>query len=48
MGSTSELEYHLLLSHDLDLLEEQAYQDLASQITEIKRMLAGFVKTLKS
>jgi four helix bundle protein len=48
MGSASELEYHLLLSHDLNLLEDQAYQHLSSQTTEVKRMLAGFVKTLKS
>jgi four helix bundle protein len=48
MGSTSELEYHLLLAHDLSYLATPDYQRLASQTTEIKRMLTGFIKTLKA
>src|SRR5712692_1476821 len=40
-GSASELEYHLLLAHDLRLLGEDDYRNLDSQVTEVKRMLTG-------
>ena len=48
MGSASELEYHLLLAHDLGFLGESAYESLESQVIEVKRMLAGFIKKLKA
>jgi four helix bundle protein len=48
MGSASEVEYHLLLAHDLSHLATPDYQRLASQTTEIKRMLAGYIKKLKA
>jgi four helix bundle protein len=47
-GSASELEYHLLLAHDLSLLQDPVYQDLHSKVTEIKRMLTAFTKKLKA
>jgi len=47
MGSASELEYHLLLARDLTLLDEADYSVLAGQTTEVKRMLAGLIRTLK-
>src|SRR3990172_10259541 len=31
MGSASELEYHLLLAHDLDLLNSSSYERLMTQ-----------------
>ena len=48
MGSASELEYHLLLAHDLDMLNAPDYGQLAGQVTEIKRMLASFINKLRS
>jgi four helix bundle protein len=48
MGSASELEYHLLLSHDLRLLNGPQYKRLSSDVTEVKRMLAGFIQKLNS
>jgi four helix bundle protein len=48
MGSASEVEYLLLLSRDLGLLSEGPYQNMTSEITEIKRMLTGLIKTLKA
>ena len=48
MGSASELEYHLLLSHDLDLIEATKYQQLAAGVVELKRMLTSFVQKLKA
>ena len=47
MGSASELEYHLLLAHDLKYLDEQTYQQLNSMTVEVKRMLAPFIKRLR-
>jgi four helix bundle protein len=48
MGSASELEYHLLLAHDLRYLEMPKYQGLEEQVTEVKRMLASFIQKLKA
>ncbi len=47
MGSASELEYHLLLVHDLNMLNPEAYQQLNEQTCEVKRMLAAFVGKIK-
>jgi four helix bundle protein len=46
MGSACELEYHLLLSHDLGFLKTHDYQQLVNELTEVKRMLATFIKKL--
>jgi four helix bundle protein len=48
MGSASELEYQLLLSHDLGLVSESDHQVLASQATEVKRMLTSLLQKLKA
>ena len=48
MGSASELEYHLLLSRDLNLLDVAEYDQLAEEATEVKRMLTSFIRTLKA
>jgi four helix bundle protein len=45
-GSASELEYHLLLARDLGLLEESTHKGLTERVSEIKRMLTGFIKYL--
>jgi four helix bundle protein len=47
MGSASEVEYQLLLAHDLGYLGQDTYTDLHEKVTEVKRMLTGFIKTLK-
>lgn len=46
MGSASELEYHLLLAHDLELLNASEYEPLTRETTEVKRMLTSFIKKL--
>jgi four helix bundle protein len=46
MGSASELEYHLLLARDLQLLTAVDYTRLADQTTEVKRMLTGLQQKL--
>ncbi len=48
MGSASEVEYQLLLAHDLKLLEDAPYETLIAGCTEVKRMLTGLIRTLNA
>ncbi len=48
MGSASELEYHLLLAHDLELLGDAMHAQLDQDVNEIKRMLVSFVQKLQN
>ena len=48
LSSATELEYHLLLSHDLTYLERGRYERLRSQVQEVKRMLTGFLRTVRT
>jgi four helix bundle protein len=48
MGSATELEYHLLLSHDLGILNECDYKNLSKETIEIKQMLTSFIKKLNA
>lgn len=43
MGSASEVEYHTLLSRDLNLLSQKIYEDLNGRIVEIKKMLTSLI-----
>ncbi len=47
-GSASELEYHLLLAHDLGFMDDPTYAELDASINEIKKMLAGFAKAVQA
>ncbi len=47
-GSAAELDYHLLLARDLGYIESHDYPELENCINEIKRMLHGFEKRVKS
>jgi four helix bundle protein len=47
MGSASELEYHLLLVHDLGYLTPDKYRDLSDATQKVKRMLSTFVSRLR-
>jgi four helix bundle protein len=44
IGSASELEYHLLLAHDLRFLKEQDFRHLDDSVTELKRMLSSLAR----
>ena len=46
MGSASELEYHLLLSRDLEYLSTPNYKELAAEVTRVKRMLSSLIRTV--
>ena len=48
MGSASELEYHLLLAHDLEYLTHADYDRLSNAVIEIKRMLASLIVKIKA
>ena len=48
MGSASELEYHFLLARDLGFLNPLDFESLASEVTQVKRMLASFIRKLKA
>ncbi len=48
MGSASELEYLLLLTHDLNLLISSDYTEFTNEVIEIKRMLALFIEKLRA
>jgi len=48
LGSASEVEYHLILARDLSLIPAELHTQMNAQVCEVKRMLAAFIKKLKS
>ena len=47
LGSASELEYQLLLAHDLEYLRDPGYERLTAQVVEVKRMLSSLMQKVK-
>ena len=47
-GSASELEYHLLLARDLQLLKADDYGQITARVVELKRMLTGLIQKLNA
>ena len=47
-GSGVELEYALLLSRDLDLIQPHAYESLLHQVIELRRMLSGLLRAARA
>ena len=47
MGSASELEYHLLLAHDLAYIDDKNYTSVDAQVVQVKKMLAPLIKSLR-
>jgi four helix bundle protein len=47
-GSASEVEYHRLLSRDLELLKRDDYRRLSDEVVEVKRMLASLIQRLRA
>jgi len=48
MGSASELEYHIVLAHDLEVLKTLDYERLSAEAVEVKRMLASLLQKLRA
>jgi len=46
MGSASELDYHLLLAHDLTMLTDLQYETLSQELVQVRKMLTAFVQKL--
>ena len=46
MGSASEVEYCLILASDLNYITQTEFNNLHSQVTEVKKMLATFIRKL--
>jgi four helix bundle protein len=46
-GSASETDYHLLLARDLGYLSEPVYETMFAQVSEVKRMLNAFERSLR-
>ena len=47
-GSASELEYHVLLAHDLQIVQVEEYEHVVRAAAEIRRMLAGLLRKLRT
>lgn len=47
MGSATELECHLLIRFDLELMNKAQHDQLSLRTPELKRMLAAFLSRLK-
>jgi four helix bundle protein len=47
-GSASEVEYHLLLCRDLELLQTIDFQRLSEEAVAVKRMLASLMQKLRA
>jgi len=48
MGSASEVEYQILLSYELRYMDRKTYDNLSSDIQEIKKMLSSYIVKIKS
>ncbi|MCP4716400.1 MAG: four helix bundle protein [Deltaproteobacteria bacterium] len=48
MGSACELEYQILLSCDLKFITKVVYDDLYSQVIDIKKMLTSLTKKIST
>jgi four helix bundle protein len=46
-GSAREMEYQLLLAHELTFLDDQSYESLDNQVSEVRKMLITLIKKLK-
>ena len=47
MGSSSELEYQLILTHDLEYMDDEMYLKLSTELNEVRRMLNSLIQKVK-
>jgi four helix bundle protein len=45
-GSSSELEYQLILSKDLEYISESSFKELEAELIEIRKMIHSFIKNI--
>jgi four helix bundle protein len=46
-GSATELEYQIILAHDLGYISEVIFHELGTEINEIQKMIYTFIKNMK-
>jgi four helix bundle protein len=46
-GSASEVEYHVLLAHDLHLVKDDEYYQLSRKADEVQRMLTALIQRFR-
>ncbi|HVI08608.1 MAG TPA: four helix bundle protein, partial [Candidatus Binatia bacterium] len=46
-GSATELEYHLLLAHDLELISDKDFATTTGHLDEIQRMLTSLIQRVR-
>ncbi len=47
MGSASEVEYEILLAHDLEYMDDKCYNEVMAYIEEVKKMLTSYIMKIK-
>ena len=47
-GSASEVEYEILLAKEINYISEEQYESWTREVSEIRSMLAAYMKKLKS
>ena len=48
MGSAGELEYYVILAGDLKLISETDRKALGKEISDVKAVVTGFLKSVKA
>ncbi len=48
MGSSSELDYLLMLAHELTYIDDPVYQETSSELIEVRRMLNAFIRKIRN
>jgi len=48
LGSATELDYHLVLCRDLELLNKQQYETVAKELTSVRKMLVALLNAIES
>ncbi|MDQ6718235.1 MAG: four helix bundle protein [Gemmatimonadota bacterium] len=48
LNSAVELEYHLILARDIQAMSESASDELVHELIEVRRMIQGLLKKLRS
>lgn len=48
LNSASELEYHLTLARDIQVLSNKTFTPLATEVVEVRKMLHGLLKSLST
>ena len=48
IGSASELEYHLIIGRDMELISQESFSSLLEKIEQVRKMLHGLIGRLDS